>query len=74
MIQGAYGSMAITPEALKDALKLLVDRGYAGCNLTLPLKEAALPLMDAHDAGTLTREDWERAVNAAKAAELGAGA
>ena len=32
-----------------------------------------ITLMDAHAAGTLTREDWERAVNAARAAELGAG-
>jgi shikimate dehydrogenase len=52
-ISGAYGSMAITPEALKDALKMLVDRGYAGCNLTLPLKETALPLMDDHDESCL---------------------
>lgn len=32
-----------------------------------------ITLMDAHAAGTSTREDWERAVNAAKAAELGSG-
>jgi hypothetical protein len=32
-----------------------------------------ITLMDAHAAGTSTREDWVRAVDAAKAAELGAG-
>ncbi len=52
-IKGAYSTMAITPEALKDALKLVADRGYAGCNLTIPLKEAALPLMDVHDESCL---------------------
>jgi hypothetical protein len=31
-------------------------------------------LMDARAAGTSTREDWVRAADAAKAAELGAGA
>lgn len=52
-IPGSYGTMAITPEALKDALKMIVDRGYAGCNLTLPLKETALPFMDMHDESCL---------------------
>jgi histidine ammonia-lyase len=32
-----------------------------------------ITLMDAHAAGTSTREDWVRAVDAARAAELGAG-
>jgi hypothetical protein len=32
-----------------------------------------ITLMDAHAAGTSTREDWVRATDAAKAAELGAG-
>jgi len=32
-----------------------------------------ITLMDAHAAGTPAREDWVRAVDAAKAAELGAG-
>ncbi len=31
-----------------------------------------ITLMDAHTAGTSTREDWVRAVDAAKAAQLGA--
>ena len=32
-----------------------------------------ITLMDVHVAGTSTREDWVRAVDAASAAELGAG-
>ncbi len=32
-----------------------------------------ITLMDVHAAGTSTREDWVRAVDSAKAAELGAG-
>lgn len=52
-IDGAYTKMPVAADDLADALKLLVERGYAGCNLTLPLKEAALPLMDAHDESCL---------------------
>jgi shikimate dehydrogenase len=52
-IDGEYTKMAIAAEVLKDALKRIVDQGYAGCNLTLPLKEAALPLMDVHDESCL---------------------
>jgi len=32
-----------------------------------------ITLMDVHAAGTSTREDWVRATDAAKAAQLGAG-
>jgi shikimate dehydrogenase len=52
-IDGAYTAMAVPPANLRDALHLLRDRGYAGCNLTLPLKETALPFMDDHDESCL---------------------
>lgn len=52
-IKGAYTAMAITPENLESALKMLLDRGFAGCNLTAPLKEAAMPLMQVHDESCL---------------------
>lgn len=52
-IGGDYSAMAITPDNLKDALLLLKNRGYRGCNLTMPLKEAALSLMDDHDESCL---------------------
>lgn len=52
-IDGHYGTMAVTPDALKGALTTLLERGYAGCNLTMPHKEAALALMDVHDESCL---------------------
>ncbi len=52
-IDGEYAPMAVVPERLKDALDLLVERGYAGCNLTAPLKEQALSMMDSHDESCL---------------------
>jgi len=53
-ICGSYGMQAVEPKNLKDALQQLLDQGYAGCNLTLPLKEEALGLMDIHDESALT--------------------
>ena len=52
-IDGHYGAMAVTPDALKGALKTLADRGFMGCNLTMPYKEAALSMMDVHDESCL---------------------
>lgn len=52
-IDGHYGAMAVTPDALKGALKTLADRGFAGCNLTMPHKEMALSMMDEHDESCL---------------------
>ncbi len=52
-IHGHYGAMAVTADGLKDALTEMAARGYAGCNLTMPHKEAALSLMDVHDESCL---------------------
>lgn len=52
-IAGAYTAMAIQPDNLRDALQLLADRGFEGCNLTAPLKEIALSMMNAHDESCL---------------------
>lgn len=52
-LAGAYTAMAIPADSLKDALLLLGDRGFAGCNLTAPLKEIPLTLMDEHDESCL---------------------
>jgi shikimate dehydrogenase len=41
-IDGAYEKEAVRPEDLADFLATLAARGYAGCNVTLPHKEAAL--------------------------------
>lgn len=52
-IDGSYTAMAVGPENLKNALDLIRQRGYAGCNLTVPLKEMALPFIDDHDESCL---------------------
>jgi shikimate dehydrogenase len=48
-IDGEYTRREVKPEGLKAALELLAEQGFAGCNLTLPLKEHALSLMDELD-------------------------
>ncbi len=48
-INGHYGAMAVLPGHLKQALEMLRNRGDAGCNLTIPHKEDAMPMMDDHD-------------------------
>jgi shikimate dehydrogenase len=46
-IEGLYEVYETQPDALMDRLSALADQGFAGCNLTLPLKEHALDLMDS---------------------------
>jgi shikimate dehydrogenase len=45
-IDGAYVPLAVSPDHLEPALCGLKALGFRGVNLTLPHKEAALPLMD----------------------------
>ena len=45
-IDGAYVPLAVRPENLPLALGALSVLGFAGCNLTIPHKEAALDLID----------------------------
>ncbi len=57
-INGSYTAVDTPSGTLKEALKRLTGEGFAGCNLTLPLKEEALALMDtlddsAHIAGAV---------------------
>ncbi|MDE1151942.1 MAG: shikimate dehydrogenase [Micavibrio sp.] len=52
-IKGSYTTMAVPSGNVKNALAMLVQRGYAGCNITAPLKEEALSLMDVHDESCL---------------------
>ena len=49
-LAGTYVPLAIRPEGLAAALKALAPLGFAGCNLTIPHKEAALALVDEVDA------------------------
>jgi shikimate dehydrogenase len=52
-INGSYTSMEVEPTRLKTMLDNLTEHGFAGCNLTLPLKEHALELMDTLDGSAL---------------------
>jgi shikimate dehydrogenase len=52
-IDGAYVPLAVRPEDFPDAVRSLAKLGFAGANVTLPHKEAALRLVD--DADTVSR-------------------
>lgn len=45
-IDGAYVPLPVKPEAFERALRALADLGFAGCNVTVPHKEAALAACD----------------------------
>src|SRR6202011_6312827 len=48
-LAGTYIPLAIPPEKLGEAIRALAALGFAGCNLTIPLKQAALELVDKLD-------------------------
>ena len=48
-LKGRYVPLPIAPERLGAALNALAPLGFAGVNLTIPHKEAALPLMHILD-------------------------
>jgi shikimate dehydrogenase len=48
-IAGSYERLEVAPDNLASALRALAAKGFAGCNLTIPHKEAALPLMETLD-------------------------
>jgi shikimate dehydrogenase len=45
-IDGAYLPLAVRPEQVRDAIRALPLLGFAGANVTLPHKEAALSAVD----------------------------
>lgn len=45
-IDGAYVPMAVAPERVGEAMRGLVALGFAGCNVTVPHKEAVMPFLD----------------------------
>jgi shikimate dehydrogenase len=45
-IDGSYECLPVEPQDIGTALKSLVPRGFAGCNLTVPHKETALAFVD----------------------------
>lgn len=48
-IQGCYGVEAVEPDNFADFISRLPGRGYAGCNVTLPHKEAAARIVSRCD-------------------------
>src|SRR5215207_2419764 len=48
-LTGAYLPLAIKPAGLRAALRALPALGFAGTNLTIPHKEAALDIVDRVD-------------------------
>jgi len=46
-LRGAYVPLPVRPEALEAALRALPVLGFAGCNLTIPHKIAAIDIVDA---------------------------
>ena len=51
-LAGAYLPLAIEPAGLAAALRALPALGFAGCNLTIPHKEAAMAIVDEVDSTT----------------------
>ena len=48
-LQGSYVPLAIPPEQLEKALRALPALNFAGCNLTIPLKQDAMRIVDEVD-------------------------
>jgi len=48
-LQGSYVPLAIPPERLEKALRALPALNFAGCNLTIPLKQDAMRIVDEVD-------------------------
>ena len=48
-LTGRYVPLAIEPKGLATALRALHPLGFAGCNLTIPHKEAAMAIVDEVD-------------------------
>src|SRR5262249_54664126 len=49
-LAGTYVPLAIKPEGLPAALRALPTLCFAGCNLTIPHKQAAMTIVDEVDA------------------------
>jgi shikimate dehydrogenase len=52
-IDGVYTKDAVTPDALPGCLASLGERGFAGCNVTVPHKEAAFALAQVRDPSAI---------------------
>jgi shikimate dehydrogenase len=52
-LDGAYTREPVTPESLPEFLRSLGQRGLAGCNVTVPHKEAAFELSELREASAI---------------------
>lgn len=52
-IIGSYDKVAVKPEDARAFLQELAGAGYAGCNVTVPLKEIAFDTADEKDASAV---------------------
>ncbi len=48
-IDGTYEKVAVEPERAEAFIKSLADRGFSGCNVTVPLKEIAFRAADVRE-------------------------
>ena len=49
-LAGTYMPLAVRPDDLAAALRALKPLGFSGCNLTIPLKQLAMSIVDETDA------------------------
>lgn len=52
-IAGSYEKVAVKPESAADFLRKLAANGFAGCNVTVPLKEIAFQTADEKDSSAV---------------------
>lgn len=52
-IDGSYTKEAVEPDSFNGFLKSLSERGYAGCNVTVPHKEAAFAAAEIKDPSAI---------------------
>lgn len=52
-IAGSYEKVAVKPESAADFLRKLAANGFAGCNVTVPLKEIAFKTADEKDSSAV---------------------
>jgi shikimate 5-dehydrogenase len=67
-VDGAYVPMAVKPENLTAALRALPILGFAGCNLTIPHKEAALASIRSRDGSARSTRSSSHRMDRSKAA------
>lgn len=67
-LTGSYETVTVTPDTLPEFLAAARAGAWDGCNVTMPLKQAILPLLDELDpaaaaCGAVNTVCFRRAVN-----------